>query len=41
MPDPIDQYQDLFGTLGNKIGVSPTDVFGELIYPRFLTVLGN
>ena len=41
MPDPIDQYQDLFGTLGNKIGASPIDVFGELIYPRFLTVLGN
>ena len=41
MPDPIDQYQNLFGTLGNKIGASPIDVFGELIYPRFLTVLGN
>ena len=41
MPDPIDQYQNLGGTLANKIGASPIDVFGEIIYPRFLTVLGN
>jgi hypothetical protein len=41
MPDPIDQYQNLGGTLVNKIGASPVDVFGEIIYPRFLTVLGN
>ena len=41
MPDPIDQYQNLGGTLVNKIGASPIDVFGEIIYPRFLTIMGN
>ena len=41
MPDPIDQYQNLGETLANKIGASPVDVFGEIIYPRFLTILGN
>ena len=34
MPDPIDQYQNIFDTLGNKIGTTPVEMFGGLIFPN-------
>ena len=38
MPDPIDQYQNIFDTLGNKIGTTPVEMFGGLIFPNiFMT----
>ena len=36
MPDPIDQYQNIFDTLGNKIGTTPVEMFGGLIFPNIL-----
>ena len=34
MPDPIDQYQNIFDTLGNKIGTTPVEMVGGLIFPN-------
>lgn len=34
MPDPIDQYQNIFDTLGNKIGTTPVEMVCGLIFPN-------
>lgn len=36
MPDPIDQYQNIFDTLGNKIGANPIDMLGTIMFPNIL-----
>jgi hypothetical protein len=39
MPDPIDQYMSPIDTLSGKVGLSPVDMIGEVIFPRVITVI--
>jgi hypothetical protein len=39
MPDPVDQYMSPIDTLSGKIGLSPVDMIGEVIFPRVITVI--
>jgi len=39
IPDPIDQYMTPVSTVSGKIGLSPIDMIGEVLFPRIITIM--